>query len=142
MTFINRPEVLPHLLERSKRDIDAVNEYMDKLKGTVISCEWIRSGQAGPYQDSVTEIRIFGHQPNSLTTNAPMVRTFTRADILILARLFLGDFKEKPEFLSTHLEYLEPEGNPCGLEQYTNNHPTLLPRHSCWRIRVRTPWND
>ena len=116
MKYAHQDKVLPELAERSKKDIEAANAYVDNLKGTIISIQRIRSGQPRPYADSIDEALIFCHQPNAMTTNAPLVRTITRKDAELLARMFVGQWTDEPKFLESRLELLEAAPNPCGLE--------------------------
>ena len=140
MKYSHQPIVLPELAAESKRDIEAVNEYIDRLKGVVISVEHIRSGQQRAYGDSVYESLISCHIPNSLTTNAPNVRTITRAQAEQLARIFVRDWEDNPKFLEARLVSLTPEPNPWGLKEYSTQLPEE--RSACWRVIVREPYND
>lgn len=135
MKFVRQPKVSAKLNEESEKNINSVNEYMDRLKGTVISVNVIHSGQTGPYQDSLYEAVIFCHLPNSLTTNAPLVRTISEEQAKTIARIFLCDFSDNPEdWASPRLVYVRPEKNPCGLEE--NSDYFRMGYHSCWRVQI------
>lgn len=129
------------IAEKSIRDIEAVNKYIDGLHGTIISIQRIRAGQARPYADSVDEALIFCHQPNVMTTNAPLLRVITRKDAEAIARIFVGSWSDNPQFLETRLESLTPEPNPCGLEECKGRTGDEV-RSSCWRVVLRSPYND
>ena len=78
MKYIHRDEVKPELAARSKREIEALNSYLEDLHGIVVTIKRIRSGQPRPYADSVDEAVIFCFQPNMWTTNGPLVCSITR----------------------------------------------------------------
>lgn len=139
MKYVEQPRVAPAVREQSKREIDAVNAYMDGLKGVVISFEFIRGGQTRPYGDTIDEYLIFAHQPNSYTTNAPSARSFTRDEIAAIAKVVIGGWSDNPQFLERRLECLGPMPNPCGIREYSEPGDE---RHCCWRLILRTPWND
>jgi hypothetical protein len=142
MKYQHQPKVNPAIAAQSIRDIEAVNAFVDDVRGTVVTIQRIRSGQSRPYADSVDEAIIFCHQPNSLTTNAPMVRSITRDEAKTLARIFVGKWTEPVTHgLDTKLEVLEPLKNPCGLEEYENR-AGEEPRASTWRVVIRQPYND
>lgn len=141
MKYAHQDVVKPEIAERSQKDIAAVNAYVDGLKGCVITIETIRHGQPRPYADSFYESRIFCHQPNVMTTNAPLLRTITRKQAELIARIFVSDWTDNPQFLDTRLEFLKAEPNPCGLEESKYKHDTEE-RSSCWRVCVRQPYND
>ena len=141
MKFIRQEKVLPELNAKSETEINAVNDYIDKLKGTVISVQQIRAGQAGPYQDTVYEALIFCHQPNLLTTNAPGVRVINIEQAKAIARIFVCNFADVPEnWASPKLEFIRPEKNPCGLEESENL--TKQGLHSCWRVKLTLAFTD
>lgn len=150
MKYVQRDEVLPALQEKSRRDIEAVNTYMDSLHGTVVSIQWIRSGQQRAYADSVYEALIFCHNPNVLTTNAPQLRTITEDDAKALARIFVRTWSDDPTaFLASTLDFVRPERNPCGLEEREIGTPLAgykgppQPlRSSCWRVQITAPYCD
>lgn len=142
MKYIDQPTVHQIVKDRSKADIDAVNNYIDGLHGVVISFELIRCGLSRPYGDSLDEYRIFAHQPNSLTTGAPNLRTFTREEIAALAKVVIGGWSDDAGGWGRHLVALVPEINPCGLQEFQNRTDGAPPRHCCWRITLRTPWCD
>ena len=132
MKFIKQERVLPEINDQSEREIKAVNDYIDRVKGTVVSVELIHAGQPRPYADSVYEALIFCHQPNSKTTNAPHVRTIDIEEAKAIARIFVHGFDDTPaDWASPKLEFIRPEPNPCGLEEYASHE-----RHSCWRVRI------
>ncbi len=135
MKFMKQEQVLDSINEQSERDINAVNGYIDGIKGTVISVEVLRSGQAGPYQDSVYEALIFCHQPNCKTNNAPLPRVIDIEQAKSIARIFLHDFDDTPkDWASATLKFIRPEPNPCGLKEYKGYSENGL--HSCWRVCV------
>ena len=140
MKYVHRPEVHPDIAEQSKREIDSVNAYMDDLSGTVVAIQRIRSGQAGPYQDTIDEAVIFCYRPNLFTTNGPGAYGITLEEAKTLARIFVGNWSDNPQFLESRLEFLRPEMNPCGLEQTKIAHVTG--RSMCWRVRIRKPYCD
>ncbi len=144
MKYQHQEKVLPQLADKSKRDIDAVNAYIDSMRGVVISIERIRSGQPRPYADSVRESLIFLHQPNSFTTNAPMVRSITEEEARVLAKIFVGSWVEdRKHGLESRLDFIRPEKNPCGLEEYSNAGGEGKPiRSSCWRVQITEPYCD
>lgn len=132
-------EVMPELAEESERDIKAVNEYIDNVHGTIIAIETLRSGQSKPYADSVDEALIFVHSPNVYTTNGPVLRRISREQAILLARMFVSNWSDKPVFLDSRLEYLEPEPNPCNIKDSAKDVPGVA---ACWRVRIRHPYND
>ena len=135
MQFVKQEKVLASINEQSEKEINAVNGYIDRIKGTVVSVEVIRAGQPGPYQDSVYEALIFCHQPNCKTTNAPLTRVINVEQAKAIARIFLCDFSDTPEsWSSPKLQFIRPEKNPCGLEENTVHSEKGL--HACWRVRV------
>lgn len=138
MKFNRPPHVLPEILSKSEEDINAVNGYVDSIKGTVVTIERIHSGQSGPYQDSIYESLIFCHQPNSLTTNAPTVRFIDIEQAKAIAKIFVHRFEEPPaNWASPTLEFIRPEPNPCGMPVRERNG-----FHCCWRVRVRLAYSD
>jgi hypothetical protein len=139
VTYKHVPEVRPDLALQSKKDIDNVNKYMDGLYGTVISIETISAGQGSRYADSVYEARIFCHQPNVLTTGAPLLRCIDEATARQLAKAFVRWWPDIPEFLSSYLEYIKPETNPCGLAEYKLREDG---RSSCWHVKIVQPYCD
>ena len=143
MQYKHQKEVLPRVQEKSKKEIDAVNRYIDSLKGTIVSIEIIRRGQSRPYTDSIDEALIFCHQPNVLTTNAPFVRTITREQAKVLARIFVGSWEETPKYaFESRLELLKPTPNPCDLdEQNKSSFNENEDRASCWRVVIRHPYS-
>lgn len=143
MKYQHIPGVLPGLAAKAQEDIEKVNKYIDGLRGTIISIERIRSGQAKPYADSVDEALIFCHQPNVFSNNAPGMRTITRKQAETLARTFVSNWKDEPVFLDSRLECLEPAPNPCGVvETKYQSRADEEVRSSCWRVVVRHPYND
>ena len=141
MKYKHQPAVNPQIAAKSVNDIESVNAYIDNLKGTIISIERIRSGQQGAYGDSIEEALIFAYQPNVLTTNSPLARTLTRDQAATLTKMFIGTWKDNPEFLDTRLEKLEPEHNPCSLREYVSQKVGEV-RSCCWHVILRTPYND
>lgn len=141
MKYQHRPEVKPELAEQSRKDIEAVNAYMDTLKGTVISIQRIRGGQPRPYADSVDEALIFCFHPNIWTTNGPCPSYIGREDAARLARLFVGGWEDDPKFLDSRLELLEPAPNPCGLKELGSMRDEKV-RACCWRVIIRHPYCD
>jgi hypothetical protein len=135
MKFINQPNVLPEINAQSEKDINAVNAYIDGLKGTVISVQSIRAGQAAPYQDTVYESLIFCHQPNVMTTNSPSIRIIDIEQAKAIARIFVCNFDDTPkDWASPKLQFIRPEANPCGLKELDAHKDQGL--YSCWRVRV------
>lgn len=122
MQYQHRKEVLPKLQEKSKKEIDAVNRYIDSLQGTIVSIERIRSGQSR------------------------LVCTITREEAKVLIRMFVGSWEEKPLYskwaFESRLELLEPAPNPCGLEEYKDRSKPDGDRASCWRVVIRHPYTD
>lgn len=138
MKFIAHPHVRPEILERSEKEINAVNSYVDSLKGTVITIERIHSGQSAPYKDAIYESLIFCHQPNTLTTNSPIPRVINIDQAKAIARIFVHGFEDTPkDWASPTLEFIRPEPNPCGLDLTERNG-----FHCCWRVRVRSAYTD
>jgi hypothetical protein len=131
----------PDVLQKSKTDIDSVNNYMDSIKGTVVSIKTICSGQPRPYADSVYEAVIFCHQPNSLTTNAPNLRVIDSEQAKAIARIFVHHWDDTPaNWASSRLSFIRPEPNPCGIEEHKSHTDRGL--HSCWRVQVISPFTD
>lgn len=138
MKFIANPHVRPEILERSEKEINAVNSYVDSLKGTVITIERIHSGQPTPYKDAIYESLIFCHQPNTLTTNSPIPRVINIDHAKAIARIFVHGFEDTPkDWASPILEFIRPEPNPCGLDLNERNG-----FHCCWRVRIRLAYTD
>lgn len=137
---LNTPtNICPNVLSKSEEDIDCVNKYMDSLKGTVVSIQSISAGQRGPYADSVYEAVIFCHQPNSLTTNAPLTRVINIEQAKAIAKIFVHDFDETPKnWSSPQLTSIRPEPNPCGLTESKEH--SDKGRHSCWRVQIVLPF--
>lgn len=143
MKYAHQDKVIPAIAEKSKRDTDAVNAWIDNLKGVVVALEIWRSGQSGPYQDSITEGLLHLHQPNCLTTNAPLSRVISRDEartiigVLVQSRMLpqneAGPYGE-------YLQLLEPHADPCGLDVYQNHVAEGL--HNCWRFVIRHPYCD
>lgn len=141
MRYQHQDKVNRDIAAKSIADIEQVNSYLDNLKGTVVSIQRIRAGQQGAYQDTVYESIIFCHQPNCLTTNAPLLRSITRDEAKAIARVFVGRWKDDPVFLDARLETLEPLPNPCGLEEFKPREGQEE-RSSTWRVVIREPYND
>lgn len=146
MKYLHQPKVLESIAEKSKSDIVAVNNYVDNLKGTVITIETIRHGQAGAYQDSFYEAKIFCHSPNVYTTNGPLIRTINEQQAKTLARIFVSDWSDEPKFLASRLSFIRPLPNPCGLAEYSaeigSESVSGEIRSSCWHVLVISPYND
>ncbi len=142
MKYVHQEKVNPEIAARSKRDIEAVNQWIDNMHGTVIGIKRIRSGQARPYADSVDEAIIFCHQPNSLTTGAPLVRLLSKDDARALAQIFVGKWSDDPKFLETRLTTLEPVANPCGLEEHRGEYAEDRGLHAAWRVVITSPYTD
>lgn len=141
MKFIKQEKVLPEINAQSEREINAVNNYIDGLKGTVVSIQTIRSGQAGPYQDSFYEALIFCHQPNCNTTNAPLTRVIDIEQAKAIARIFVCNFDDVPKsWASPKLNFIRPEPNPCGLQEHRVHSEKGL--HSCWRVCITMEFTD
>ena len=141
MKYQHQEKVLPALAERSHKDIDAVNSYMDSLRGTVITIERIRSGQPRPYADSVGEYRIALHQPNVLTTNSPMIRLIDEESAKAIARVIVLDFPKTDnpkDWWSTKLDYFRAEKNPWGLDEGSKEDGAS----ACWHFQMTTPYTD
>lgn len=143
MKYVHQPKVYPDLAEESKRNIEAVNAWIDKLKGTIIAVEIHQSGQARPYADSVTSGILHLHSPNLFTTNAPGVRLITRDEAKAILRIVCneGNLPEANECgaFDTHLEDLSPADDPCGLRESKADDKG---RSHCWRFRIRTRYCD
>lgn len=138
MKFNPQPRVRPELLEKSEKDIGHVNAYVDGLKGTVVTIETIRTGQSAPYKDAIYESLIFCHQPNTLTTNAPIIRSINLDQAKAIAKIFVHSFEEPPaDWASPTLEFIRPEPNPCGINEGERDG-----FHSCWRVRIRLAYTD
>lgn len=144
MKYVHQPKVAPDVAEKSRRDVEAVNAWIDALRGTVIAVQLWRSGQTRPYADSVTEGLLHLHQPNALTTGAPLLRTVTREQAKALVELVAHQGVRLPEAgacgaFDEHLECLEPHEDPCGLVAG----PVVAgERHHCWLFRIRAPYCD
>jgi hypothetical protein len=141
VTYLHQPKVNPEIAEKSKRDIDAINTYVDKLKGTVVTIQTIQHGQPRPYADSAYEAVIACHQPNAMTTNAPSFRTLTKDDALALARIFVHDFTEDggPYGMSPRLIRCSPDKNPFGIvEKFKPGEG----RAYAWRVLITQPYCD
>lgn len=139
--YIHRMDVRPDIAEKSRKNIDSVNAYIDKLRGTIVSIERIRSGQPRPYADSVDEAIIFCHRPNLFATNGPGICGITRKEAETLARIFVTNWSDEPKFLDSRLELLAPTPNPCGLDEYKSDFDKET-RACAWRVIVRHPYND
>ena len=141
MTYSHRPEVNTGIAEKSKHDIDAINAYVDKLKGTVITVQTIQHGQPRPYADSAYEAVIACHQPNVMTTNAPSFRTLTRDEALALARIFVHDFSEDggQHGMGARLVRCSPDKNPFGI---TEEFKPGEGRAYAWRVLITQPYCD
>lgn len=140
MKYVQQAAVLPGIAEKSKRNIEDVNEYVDNLHGAVITIKRIRSGQPRPYADSVAEVVIFCFQPNVLTTNAPLIWTITRPIAEQLVRAFVGAWSESPKFLESRLNFLTPIRNPCGLDEPKSSDGEE--RSSAWHVQITHPYCD
>ncbi len=141
MKFIKQDRVLPEINDQSEVEINAVNNYIDKVKGTIISVETIRSGQSGPYQDTVYEALIFCHQPNVMTTNSPLVRLIDIEQAKAIARIFVCNFEDEPKtWASPTLNFICPEPNPCGLREHEVHAEKGL--YPCWRVCVTMAYTD
>lgn len=135
MKFVDQKNVIQSVKDSSKRDIDAVNAYIDTLKGTVVSIQSISAGQQRSYGDSVYEALIFCHQPNCNTLNAPLTRVIDINAAKAIARIFVCNFDDEPkDWASPKLDFIRPEVNPCGLQDHSVHSNQGL--HSCWRVRV------
>jgi len=139
VTYKHVPEVRPDIAIQSKKDIYSVNKYLEGMHGTVIAIEMIQTGQPSRYADSVYEARIFCHQPNVLTTSAPMLRCIDEATARQLAKAFVRWWSDDPGFLGARLASIHPEPNPCGLTEYKLMEDG---RSSCWRVKIVQPYCD
>lgn len=143
MKYIHQPKVRPDLAEESKKHIEAVNAWIDKLKGAIIAVEIHQQGQARPYSDSVTSGILHLHSPNLFTTNAPGVCLITRDEAKTILQIVCvrGELPEASECgaFDTRLEDLTPTADPCGLRK---SKPEDDGRSHCWRFRIRTPYCD
>ena len=136
MKFIPNQRISPEILERSEKDINAVNAYVDSLKGTIVTVQTIQSGQSRPYADHVYESLIFCHIPNGLLTAAPLPRVINIEQAKAIARIFVHSWEDTPaNWASPVLEFIRPEANPCGLAEHDSHNSNGL--HACWRVRVR-----
>lgn len=143
MKYIDNTKAAPDVRDKSKREIESVNKWIDDLRGVVIGIQHIHGGQPRPYADSIYESVIFLHQPNALTTGAPLTRSITEAEARALARIFVRGWSDDPQFLQPYLEFIRPEPNPCGLEDYgATKRPGDPVRSCCWRVRVVEPYCD
>ena len=134
----SRKVVLPAIVERAERDIEAVNKWQDDLKGVSVGIQMIHAGQSGSYADHVYSARIFCYQPNSGLTNGPMLRTITEKQAKDIARIFVHHFDDDPKnWASPTLVACRPEANPCGMEEpkpsiYYNDEI----RSACWYVQI------
>lgn len=137
-----RANVYPAIMEQSRKEIDATNEFMSELKGTCVAVKTIRSGQQGPYADHVYESLIVCFQPNSKTTNAPLPRVIDIDEAKMLAKLFVHSFIEKSndpnDWATPQLQFIRPEANPCGLVD--GEYFTKQGRSSCWRVCIKAAY--
>lgn len=140
MKYRDVKEVLPSIKEKSKKDIDAVNEYVDNLKGTLVCVEIISHTQR-PYADTVIHGRISCYQPNLYTTNAPSVRVINEAEAKQIAKMFISSFTdtETPEWHQTRLSSIRPVVDPAGVDE---NLPKLYGdqmRSASWDVVIVRP---
>ncbi len=136
MTYEHQPRVTADIAEKSKKEIDAINNWMNNLHGSVYTVKTIRYGQARPYADHVIEAIIYAYRPNVWTTNGPAPGWLTREDAIALARMTFGDFKMESGW-DRYLERLSPVDDPC---QAPTNGPTG--KYPSWRIILKTPSTD
>ncbi len=137
MKYYHEPKINPEIAERGRRDTDAVNAYIDKLRGTIVSFEMVQYGQVQAYADKTEIWRVFAHQPNSYTNNAPMSRRLTREGVLALLRVITGQFAEGTFQLGQRsLTHLAPVSDPCGLDTHDGD------LRCCWEAHFRTPSTD
>lgn len=160
MKYIHRAEVRQDLAESSEKIIKAINDYVDDLRGVIVTVKTIRSGQPRPYADTVYESLIFCYRPSVLTTGGPVNCPINRKQAEQLVRIFVSDWDDEPKFLDPRLELLRPEPDPCGLDKpYTltkygshllarkpvdpvENTPVDDTSSNCWRVVVRWPYCD
>lgn len=141
LKYTHRTEVRHDIAEESKKNIAAVNDYIDNLRGVVISVQTIRAGQPRAYADSIYEALIFCHRPNVFTTGAPAMAFITEEEAKSLAKIFVHRFEDTPKFLEPRLVSIKPEKNPCGLDESS----TLFNwegRAPCWRVVINQPYCD
>lgn len=139
MKYKEVPQVLAKITEDHKKWIDSVNNYMDELRGTVISFQHVRSGQPRPYADSVYETIICAHQPNIYTTGAPGLRYISRTVARELARTFVRNFSDTPAPYGAVLRELTPCPNPWGIPERGHDEEDLS---ACWRVVIVEPFTD
>lgn len=118
----SRNTVLKEIVERSEREINAVNEWQDNLKGVSVGIQMLSAGQPRPYADHVYSARIFCYQPNQWITNAPNLRCINEDQAKAIAKIFVHHFDDEPkDWASARLVACRPEPNPCGLEEPVNS---------------------
>jgi len=133
----SRKVVLPAIVERSERDIEAVNKWQDDLRGVSVGIQMIHAGQSASYADHVYSARIFCYQPNSGLTNAPMLRTITEKHAKDIARIFVHHFDDEPkDWASPKLVACRPETNPCGMEEPKSSIYNDEVRSACWYVQI------
>ena len=151
MTYKQQSKVNPQLDELHHKQIDAVNGYIDRLSGTVISIETIRHGQPRPYADSEYEAIIFCHRPNMWTTNGPCPTRITEEEARWLAKRFVLDWDDSNKTgWGPQLQFIRPEKDPCGLDVKDEAERVLAKHMSagesvkscCWRVRIVEPYSD
>ena len=140
MKYLHQEKVLPAVAEESKREIEAVNAYVDGLKGTVITIQTIRHGQPRPYADSYYEALIACHNPNVMTTNSPGFRTLTKEDALALARIFVHEYTEDggQYGMGARLVSCTPQPSPFGVMKFKPQED----RAYAWRVLITQPYSD
>ena len=140
MKFIDNPKVLPEIKEKAKRQIDALNEWIDALSGTMVCVKTIAAGQSRPYGPTVYESVIYCFQPNCTTVGAPLPRVIDEAQAKAIARIFVHSFDDEPkDWAAAKLQYIRPEADPC-LEPYKALAEQGM--HSCWRVRITMEYTD
>lgn len=134
--------VYPHLMEQSRKEIEATNAFVSELKGTCVAIRTIQHGQPRPYADHAYEAMIVCFQPNSKTTNAPHSRVIDIEEAKTLARLFVHPFIEKTsdgeKWASPQLQFIRPEPNPCGLDD--GEYHKKQGRSSCWHVLITSAY--
>jgi hypothetical protein len=139
MRYSPQPRVNTELAEQHKREIEAINAYIEGLKGTIISIETIQYGQPAPYRDKTEHYRIFCHRPNAFTTNGPALSFITAEEAKAILRMFTGAFKEERGGWDRYLTYLLPVPNPVNMTESEAPHPS---RFSTWEAKFCTRFTD